>query len=85
MKLSDELFEILNTSFFGNTQEMYSRLLEENFINLSADEKLNYLFKNNIIQDIITKNYMLVIIILLLVSGLILLLKVVFLLKGHSS
>lgn len=46
---------------------MYSRLLEENFINLSTDEKLNYLFKNNIIQDRITKNYMLVIIILLLV------------------
>ena len=46
---------------------MYSRLLEENFINLSTDEKLNHLFKNNIIQDRITKNYMLIVIILLLV------------------
>lgn len=61
------LLEILNTSFFGNTQEMHSRLLEENFINLSTDEKLNYLFKNNIIQDRITKGYMFIIIILLLV------------------
>lgn len=52
------LMKILSLNLFGDTPELYSRLLEEDFSNLSIDEKMNYLFKVNIIQNRETSKYL---------------------------
>ena len=46
------LLESLSEQLFGDTLEMQTVILEENFSNLSMDEKMNYIFKSNIIQNI---------------------------------
>lgn len=61
------LLEILNTSLFGNTPELYSKLLEENFANLSSEEKMIYLFKITLAQDKTVKTYMSIILFLLII------------------
>ena len=52
------LLENLSQTFFGDAPELYSRLLQEDFSNLSIDEKLDYLFKFNVMQNKTTSKYM---------------------------
>lgn len=52
------LLENLSDSLFGEGLELQTRLLEENFLNLSTDEKINYLFKTSVIQHKTTSKYL---------------------------
>tara|TARA_B110000977_G_scaffold116766_1_gene150857 strand:+ start:28966 stop:29328 length:363 start_codon:yes stop_codon:yes gene_type:complete len=61
------LLESLSSTIFGGTPELYSKMLEENFINLSTDEKLIFLYKTNLIQYKTHNNYLMIIMFLLIV------------------
>tara|TARA_B100000768_G_scaffold181607_1_gene205353 strand:+ start:311 stop:664 length:354 start_codon:yes stop_codon:yes gene_type:complete len=52
------LLENLSRNLFGDDPELYSRILEEDFSNLSMDEKINYLFRINIIQNKTTSKHL---------------------------
>tara|TARA_B110001452_G_C14970405_1_gene339243 strand:- start:132 stop:548 length:417 start_codon:yes stop_codon:yes gene_type:complete len=52
------LLENLSDSLFGESLELQTRLLEENFLNLSTDEKINYMFKTSVIQNKTTSKYL---------------------------
>lgn len=52
------LLENLSRSLFGETLELYSVMLEEDFSNLSMDEKMNYLFKANMMQGKVVSKYL---------------------------
>ena len=59
--------ENFSNTIFGGTPELYSRLLEENFINLSTDEKLIFMYKSNIIQHKMYNNYLMIIMFFLII------------------
>jgi hypothetical protein len=62
------LLENLSNTLFGDTLELHSVMLKEDFANLSIDEKMNYLFKANMIQGKIVSKYLrLVLFILILI------------------
>lgn len=52
------LLENLSNSVFGDSLEMHSVMLEENFSNLSMDEKINYIFKANLNQSKMVSKYL---------------------------
>lgn len=61
------ILENFSNTIFGGTTELYSKLLEENFINLSADEKLIFMYKSNIIQHKMYNNYLMLIMFFLVI------------------
>jgi hypothetical protein len=62
------LIENLSKTLFGESLEMHSVMLDEDFSNLSMDEKMNYLFKANAIQgQAVSKHLSLVLFILILI------------------
>jgi len=60
------LLENLSKSLFGESLEMHSVMLEEDFSNLSMDEKMNYLFKANMIQGQVVSKYLRIILFVLM-------------------
>lgn len=60
------LLESLSEQLFGDTLEMQTVILEENFSNLSMDEKMNYIFKSNIIQGRVVSKYLRLILFILM-------------------
>jgi hypothetical protein len=60
------LLESLSEQLFGDTLEMHTVILEENFSNLSLDEKMNYIFKSNIIQGRVVSKYLRLILFILM-------------------
>jgi len=52
------LLENLSRSLFGESLELHSVMLEEDFSNLSIDEKMNYLFKANMMQGQVVSKYL---------------------------
>ena len=52
-------------SLFGRTPELYSKMLEESFINLDTDEKLIFLYKNSVVQHKSSIRYLTAILFLL--------------------
>lgn len=52
------LLENLSRSLFGESVELNSVILEEDFSNLSMEEKMNYLFKANMIQGQVVSKYL---------------------------
>lgn len=62
------LLENLSNTLFGDTLELHSVMLEEDFANLSMEEKMNYVFKANMMQGKIVSKYLrLVLFILILI------------------
>ena len=53
------------SSLLGRTPELYSKMLEESFINLDTDEKLIFLYKNSVIQHKSNNRYITAILFLL--------------------
>jgi len=52
------LLENLSSSLFGESLELHSTILVEDFSNLSIDEKMNYIFKSNILQGQAVSKYL---------------------------
>lgn len=52
------LLENLSRSLFGDSLELHSLMIEEDFSNLSMDEKMNYLFKANMMQGQVVSKYL---------------------------
>lgn len=69
MKMYQEnrgLLENLSNTLFGDTLELHSVMLKEDFANLSMDEKMNYLFKSNMIQGKVVSKYLRLILFILI-------------------
>ena len=60
------LLENLSNTLFGDTLELHSVMLEEDFSNLSMDEKMNYLFKANMVQGKAVSKYLRLILFILI-------------------
>ena len=60
------LLENLSNTLFGDTLELHSVMLEEDFSNLSMDEKMNYLFKANMVQGKAVSKYLRLILLILI-------------------
>lgn len=60
------LLENLSNSLFGDSLEMHSVMLEENFSNLSMDEKINYIFKVNLNESKMVSKYLRLILFILM-------------------
>lgn len=60
------LLENLSRSLFGESLELHSVMLEEDFSNLSMDEKMNYIFKANVIQGRVVSKYLRLILFILM-------------------
>ena len=60
------LLENVANTLFGDTLELHSVMLEEDFSNLSMDEKMNYLFKANMVQGKAVSKYLRLILFILI-------------------
>lgn len=60
------LLENLSNTLFGDTLELHSVMLEQDFANLSMDEKMNYLFKSNMIRGKVVSKYLRLILFILI-------------------
>lgn len=60
------LLENLSNTLFGDALELRSVMLEEDFANLSIDEKMNHIFKVNMIQGKVVSKYLRLILFILI-------------------
>ena len=65
--MSGEIVNKLLHETFGNRKEMYYNLLEDDFNNLSIDDKLLIIYRSSIITNNTTNRYVLLCLVLLLI------------------
>jgi hypothetical protein len=56
---NQHLFDEIYKTLFSDRKELYYSLLEDNFNNLSMDDKLVVMYKTSILRSNITNNYIL--------------------------
>lgn len=64
------LFDEIYKTPFGDRKELYYSLLEDNFNNLSMDDKLVVMYKTSILRSNITNNYILMCLAILVIIAL---------------
>lgn len=67
---NQHIFDELYKTPFNDRKELYYSLLEDNFNNLSTDDKLVVMYKTYIIRSNITNNYILMCLAILLIIAL---------------
>ena len=67
---SQEIFEEFYKTPFSDKKELYYSLLEDNFNNLSLDDKLIIMYKTSIIRSNVTNNYILMCLAILVIIAL---------------
>tara|TARA_R110002072_G_scaffold7227_8_gene39586 strand:+ start:4696 stop:5070 length:375 start_codon:yes stop_codon:yes gene_type:complete len=67
---NQHLFDEIYKTPFGDRKELYYSLLEDNFNNLSMDDKLVVMYKTSILRSNITNNYILICLAILVIIAL---------------
>lgn len=67
---NQELFDELYKTPFSDRKELYYSLLEDNFNNLSLDDKLVIMYKTSVIRSNVTNNYILMCLAILVIIAL---------------
>lgn len=70
LPFKQRLFDQINKTSFSDRNELYYSLMEDNFNNLSIDDKLVVMYRTSIIRSNITNNYILMCLAILIIISL---------------